>query len=174
MRLQSVAAILEALNYADVRALVVGGLAVNAHGYLRFTQDADLAVQLDPGNIERAFRALATLGYEPRVPISAAQFSDPAMRESWVREKGMKVLQFASDRHRETPIDIFVVEPFDFDLEFGRSLSDFVELPGHKPVLARYVNISTLIAMKEAVGRPQDLDDAKHLRWIQEEGNEKA
>ncbi len=104
MKLQSVAAILKALNEAEVRALVVGGLAVNAHGYLRFTKDADLAIQLDPANIERAFRALATLGYQPRVPISAAQFSIPAMRESWIRDKGMKVLQFASDAHRETQL----------------------------------------------------------------------
>jgi len=33
MKLSSVAAILHSLNEAQVRALVVGGLAVNAHGY---------------------------------------------------------------------------------------------------------------------------------------------
>ncbi|MDQ3198691.1 MAG: hypothetical protein M3Q46_05810 [Verrucomicrobiota bacterium] len=54
MKLASVATILDALNTAEVRALVVGGLAVNAHGYLRFTKDADLAVDLVPENIERA------------------------------------------------------------------------------------------------------------------------
>ena len=70
MKLTSVAMILKALNQAGVRALVVGGLAVNAHGYLRFTNDADFAVELLPENIERAFRALASLGYQPRVPIT--------------------------------------------------------------------------------------------------------
>src|SRR5438477_10007848 len=103
--------ILQALNDAGVRALVVGGLAVNAHGYLRFTNDADLAVELVPENIVRAFAALASLGYQPRVPITATQFADPALRASWIRDKGMKVLQFASDAHRETPIDVFVIEP---------------------------------------------------------------
>jgi hypothetical protein len=29
----------------------------------------------------------------------------------------MKVLQFASDAHRETPVDLFVIEPFDFNEE---------------------------------------------------------
>src|SRR5215203_3441926 len=108
MKLSSVAAILRALNAAHVRALVVGGLAVNAHGYIRFTKDADLAVELVPENIERTFAALAELGYQPRVPITATQFADPSLRQRWIREKEMKVLQFASDAHRETPIDVFV------------------------------------------------------------------
>ncbi|MGH7935864.1 MAG: nucleotidyl transferase AbiEii/AbiGii toxin family protein [Chthoniobacterales bacterium] len=161
--------ILRALNDASVRALVVDGLAVNAHGYLRFTKDADLAIELVPENIQRAFRALATLGYQPRVPITAAQFADPILRESWVREKGMKVLQFYSDAHRETPIDVFVIEPFNFEKEYPRAMSGAVELQDQSPVVARYVAIPALIAMKQAVGRPQDLDDVQHLRWIQEE-----
>lgn len=169
MKLTSVAVILSALNEAGVRALVVGGLAVNAHGYLRFTKDADLAVELVPENINRAFLGLARLGYQPRVPITAAQFADPALRASWIRDKGMKVLQFASDAHRETPIDIFVIEPFDFEEEFGRATAGLIEISGQAPVLARYVAIPTLIAMKQAVGRPQDLDDIQHLLWIEEE-----
>ncbi len=44
-----------------------------------------------------------------------------------------------------------------------------VEIPGETPVVARYVTIPALIAMKQAVGRPQDLDDIQHLRWIEEE-----
>lgn len=172
MKLASVAMILKALNDAGVRALVVGGLAVNAHGYLRFTKDADLAVELVPDNINRAFQALAKLGYQPRVPITASQFADPAMRASWIRDKGMKVLQFASDAHRETPIDVFVIEPFNFDEEYQRAFSGMVEIPEQAPVLARYVAIPALIAMKEAAGRPQDLDDIQHLRWIQEEREE--
>lgn len=161
--------ILQVLNDTSVRVLVVGGLAVNAHGYLRFTKDADLAVELVPENIERAFRALAILGYHPRVPITAAQFADPVLRESWIREKGMKVLQFYSDSHRETPIDVFVIEPFNFEEEYQRAFSGTVEIPGQPPVVARYVAIPALIAMKQAVGRPQDLDDIHHLRWIEEE-----
>lgn len=169
MKLSSVAAVLEALERENVRAIVVGGLAVNAHGYLRFTKDADLAVELVPDNIERAFRALASIGYRPHAPITAAQFADPAVRASLIRDKEMKILQFWSDAHRETPVDIFVIEPFDFATEYAAALSDLVETPGRPSVVARYVRIATLIAMKESVGRPLDLDDAQHLRWIQEE-----
>jgi len=172
MKLSSIAAILRALNAAQVRALVVGGLAVNAHGYLRFTKDADLAVELVPDNIARTFAALAELGYQPRVPITAAQFADPALRERWIREKEMKVLQFASDLHRETPIDVFVIEPFNFDEEYKQAFSAPVAVAGEEPTVARYIAIPALIKMKEAVGRTQDLEDVRHLRWIEEERRE--
>ena len=32
-----------------MRYLVAGGLAVNAHGYLRLTRDVDIVLQLGPG-----------------------------------------------------------------------------------------------------------------------------
>lgn len=42
MEKNSVEAIVGALNEAGVRYLIVGGMAVVAHGYLRFTADLDL------------------------------------------------------------------------------------------------------------------------------------
>ncbi len=159
MRLTSFDALAAALDKAGVRYLVAGGLAVNAHGYLRFTNDVDLVVQLDPANIAAAFTALEALGYKPIVPVSAAQLADPALREIWTREKGMQVLQFWSEVHRETPIDIFVSEPFPFDEEYRRAL---VKQLG--AVQVRFTSLLTLIRMKEAVGRQQDRIDVEHLR----------
>jgi hypothetical protein len=34
-----------------------------------------------------------------------------------VPEKGMRVINFASDQHRETPLDVFATEPFEFSAE---------------------------------------------------------
>ena len=122
MKLASFDALVKALDDAHVRYLVAGGLAVNAHGLLRFTKDVDLVIQLAPGNIERAFAALGALGYRPIVPVQASQLADRATREGWIREKGMQVLQFWSDGHPETPVDVFVAEPFAFDEEYRRAL----------------------------------------------------
>ncbi len=143
------------------------GLAVNAHGYLRFTKDLDVVVQLIPDNIFRAFAALQGLGYRPLVPITAAQFADAGLRESWVREKGMRVLQFWSDAHRETPIDMFVSEPFRFDEEYEHAL----EKPLHGSIMVRFVSIPALIRMKQEAGRPQDLTDIQHLSMLQGKDN---
>ena len=159
MKFASFDALVSALDRAQVRYLVAGGLAVNAHGVLRFTKDVDLVVQLVPENIGRAFEALAGLGYRPNVPVTAALFSDAPTRERWIREKGMQVLQFWSDAHRETPVDLFVVEPFDFDAEYRDALV--------KPLAdvdVRFVTIPTLIRMKESANRPQDRIDIEQLR----------
>ena len=162
MKVASFDALVSALQRAQVRYLIAGGLAVNAHGYLRFTKDVDIVLQLVPDNIERAFLALETLGYRPRVPIQASQFADRALRESWIRDKGMQVLQFWCDAHKETPVDLFVTEPFDFDAESARALI--------KPlgsVQVQFVSIPTLIRMKELAGRPQDTIDIDQLRMRQ-------
>lgn len=160
MKLASFEAIVRALNGANVRYLIAGGLAVNAHGYLRFTKDADVVLDLLPDNVERALAALAELGYRPAVPVAARQFADPVQRERWVREKGMQVFQLWSDEHRETPIDLFAQEPFDFGEEYERALVK----PLYGNVEVRFVSIPTLIRMKETAGREQDLLDIKHLR----------
>ena len=68
MQKQSVETILGALNRARVRYLVVGGLAVVAHGYVRFTADLDLVLDPERESLRRAIYALTALGYRPRAP----------------------------------------------------------------------------------------------------------
>jgi hypothetical protein len=160
MKLASFDALVRALEEGGVRYLVAGGLAVNAHGYIRFTKDVDLVVQLIPDNISSMFSALSKLGYRPAVPITAAQFADLNLRNKWIQEKGMQVLQFWSDAHRETPIDVFVSEPFPFDEEYERALIK----PLYSTTEVRFVTIPTLIRMKELAGRAQDHVDIEHLR----------
>ncbi len=160
MRSESGRKIFEALVQANVRFLVVGGLAVNVHGLLRMTLDIDLVIQLDPGNIGRTFDALDSVGYRPIVPVSAVDFGDAATRETWVRDKNMRVLRFSSDEHWQTPVDVFVAEPFPFDEEYDQAAVR--NLSGIGGI--RVVSLPTLMRMKEAAGRPQDLADLDNLR----------
>ncbi len=160
MKLASFEAVIRGLNDAGVQYLVAGGLAVNAHGYLRFTKDADMILRLTPVNIKRAFAALATLGYRPLIPVTPDQFADEPTREGWIRDKGMQVLQLWSDEHRETPIDIFVREPFEFEVEYARALIK----PLYARLEVRFVALPALIKMKEEAGREQDRVDLEHLR----------
>jgi hypothetical protein len=160
VKVSSFQGIARALQDAGVRYLVAGGLAVNVHGYLRFTKDVDLVVQLESDNILRALAALGALGYRPTIPVRAEQFADPAQRETWARDKGMQVFQLWSDQHRETPIDIFVTEPFAFDQEYAQALVK----PLHDDLSVPFVTIPTLIRMKQLADRPQDRIDIEHLR----------
>lgn len=167
MKLVYVRDILGALNSAGVRYLVAGGMAVNAHGYLRLTQDLDLVLQLTSSNILTAFDVLQTLGYRPLVPVTGQQFADVATRQVWIREKGMQVLNFFCSTRPETTLDIFVTEPFQFDEEYENATRG--ELTPQ--LVVPFVTIPTLIKMKRVAGRPKDLDDIEHLQWILMEGN---
>ncbi|MDQ6623770.1 MAG: hypothetical protein M3Y86_09860 [Verrucomicrobiota bacterium] len=154
--------IVTALNEADVSFLLVGGLAVVEHGYGRNTFAVDLVVRLTPDSVVRAFAALARIGYQPKVPITPEEFAHPEKRRHLIEEKGMKVLNFWSDQHRETPLDIFVTEPFDFMSEYRQSEEREVA-PG---VVVRVVSLQTLFAMKREANRPKDLADLDELSLL--------
>jgi hypothetical protein len=83
MRLADVEAILRALTDADVGYLIVGGLAVVAHGYVRATLAVDIVLNLERENALRAMNALEQIGYRPFAPVQAAEFADPAKRKIW-------------------------------------------------------------------------------------------
>jgi len=166
MRYNSIEAVFDSLNRESVRFLVVGGLAVNAYGYGRATFDIDLVIDFHPDNVAALFRALVRLGFHPLVPIDEADFGDPIVRRRLNREKGMVVLPFHSDAHRETPLDVFAQMPFDFDEEWEKAMVEELG-PGIRiPIVA----LDTLLEMKQRVGRPKDLDDVDNLRRLTGEG----
>jgi len=163
MEVRSVEAIFSALNAADVKYLLVGGLAVNAYGYERLTRDVDLVIGLEPENIIRGLRALLGLGYRMSIPVTPEQFADPGNRDAWRNEKNMTVLRLWSDFHGRTPIDIFVYEPFHFAQEYTVARWEQIGDELKTPVVRR----ETLIAMKRSAARPQDLADIAELEKIE-------
>ena len=165
MKLDDLTSVIGALEEAGARYLVVGGVAVNAHGHMRATRDLDLVIQLERRNIERAVAALRGLGYRPMVPVDIDDLADAELRRVWREERNMEVFSLVSDEHRQTPVDVFVSEPFDFDGAYRHSLEGELEAG----VKMRFVALGTLIAMKEATGRARDRADAAELRAIREQ-----
>lgn len=153
--------ILDALNRAGVRYLVVGGVAVVLHGYLRTTADLDLIIQLERDNVLRAIRALQAHHYRPRAPVSAEEFAEHQVREQWIREKGLAVFTLWSPAHPTLEIDLFASEPFDFDAVYARAL----HVPLEKTE-ATVIALEDLIALKRGVGRPRDLEDIAVLQLL--------
>jgi hypothetical protein len=164
MKLEHVISVVNTLDRAGVRYLVVGGLAVNAHGLVRYTNDLDLVIGLQQANIRLGLDALASIGYRPRIPVTNEEFADAGLRARWRAEKGMVVLNLWNEARRETPIDVFVEEPFDFEAEHRSAcrmpLAEGLEVP--------FVRLNTLLRMKQSAGRPQDLQDIIELRRIEE------
>ena len=121
MEVRSIETIVRALNAAKVQYLIVGGLAVNAHGFVRLTRDVDIVLGLEPENAARGLDALLQAGWQLAIPKSQRLLPMQRHRERWRTEKNMIVLKFWSDEHRRTPVDIFVYEPFDFAAEFSQA-----------------------------------------------------
>ena len=134
----------ELLNVNDVRYLVIGGYAVNFHGYPRYTKDLDFWIWLNEKNIDNLLTVLQAFGFGA-MGLSKEDFNDPN-----------NVIQLGYEPYR---IDILVsVEGLVFEQCFEhRSVSDF------EGTLLNYLNIDDLIKAKLNAARPQDLADADKL-----------
>jgi hypothetical protein len=68
-----VSRLLAALESENVRYAVVGAAALNLHGLARFTDDLDLFIAPEAGNVERLKRALASVFIDPTISEISAE-----------------------------------------------------------------------------------------------------
>lgn len=156
--------VFKALDDADADFVLVGGLAVIMHGHLRGTRDIDLVIGLSPDNCRKALLALEGLGLRPRLPVALSDFADPRLREDWITRRNMQVFQLWDPTNIERSVDLFVREPIDVSQMLAEAV--VMDLDG---VPIPVASIRHLIRLKQAAGRPQDLDDIQALREIAQE-----
>ena len=143
--------ILRVLDEHGVDYVLIGGLAVQTHGHVRTTNDADLIPAPDPANLERLAVALRSLdarvlnpGHEDAV-VDARMLPEATLWQFATRDGGIDVMH-------EVPGG----RPYD-------ELSDRalrVRLGG---IDVPVVDLDDLIQMKLARGRPVDLADVAAL-----------
>jgi hypothetical protein len=146
-------ALLSALHQHDIRFVVIGGVAVGAHGYARGTEDLDLVPDPDPENLKRLVEALEKL--ESTLPTVGGRSFDPASDAGVVRRGG----NVTADT-RFGGLD--VVQRARGVPGYSQLAEDAVEseLLG-VPVLV--CSLARLREMKEAQGRAQDRADLENL-----------
>lgn len=165
MEKRSTELIIRALNEGRVQYLVVGGLAVVAHGYVRFTADLDLMLAMDASNLAASIAALKKLNYRPRAPVPLDEFADADTRRKWIDEKGLTDFSLYSPDHPATEIDLFVDPPLAFAEAYSRAAS--MELaPG---LAATICSLPDLIDLKLGAGRPRDKEDIAELERLHRE-----
>lgn len=144
--------LLERLVGAEIRFVVVGGLAVNAWGYLRGTQDVDIVPDPDPVNLERLALLLESLG--GRVEVAEGKLGPSAIRT--FLKAGERTLVDTEIG----PLD--VLQGLPQVLTFARLDADAtgVDLGG---VSVRVCSLDALLQMKRASSRPRDRDDVEAL-----------
>lgn len=150
--------LLEELRSGQVDFIVVGGLAVGAHGHPRATNDIDIVPDPEPANLERLAAVLDRLDYqvmgvEDFDPEEVVQPDFDGLRGggSWVlltKFGRLDILQ-----HLEPSVDYqLLAEAAIEDEVFG--------------VAVTFCGYEHLIEMKRAAGRPQDLLDIERLEQI--------
>ena len=151
----------EEFEKAKIRYIVVGGVAVVLHGYLRATADLDLMISLDARNLQKFLALVKKLGYKPRVPVALSDFASPEKRKEWIEQKGMIVFSLIHPEHMTHLLDVFVDHPIDFEEAFKRRKRISTDKG-----LVSVACIEDLIALKKKAGRPQDDEDIRALKNI--------
>ena len=153
--------IFAALNAGRVKYLVVGGVAAILHGFIRTTNDVDVAVELEIGNLQRLERTMAKAGFAPRIPDPVTGLADPKTRDLWTRRRNMQVFSYTETKKPFRVVDVMVRPMADFERRYAQRMQA-VRRGVRIPVLP----IDALIRMKRLAGRPQDLEDVAYLEAI--------
>lgn len=153
--------VLRALTQAEVRFVVVGGVAVTLHGHMRATVDLDIVLDLVTENITRALAALTDLGLIPRLPVAVTDFADSEIRRHWVQERNLMVFSLYDPTNPLLEVDLFAAPPI-AHAELSKDASS-VSLNDIDVLIASRAH---LIEMKQLAGRPQDLADIAALEAL--------
>lgn len=143
---------IELLNEHKVKYLIIGGYAVNFHGYPRYTKDIDFWLWMTKPNIKKLIKAIQEFGFGG-LNLEIEDFMTPE-----------NIIQLGYEPYR---IDILVdVEGIDFEECYERRTE--AELDGTK---VKFLSLRDLITAKKKAGRLQDLADAEQLEKLEKKKN---
>ena len=149
---EEVRGFIEAANRAGVRMLMVGGGAVNWHGYKRHSADVDFWLQRTESNLTKLIEALRIIGYElDRFPS--------------VVEEGLRNVSLKFSPH---DLDVELITRFDVGKSFDEAYASSIRVtrpdsPLHYWQVLAY---DDLVTSKVKAGRPKDLLDIQELQRI--------
>ncbi len=155
------AELLGTLSQHNVDFVLVGGMAVQLHGYMRMTYDIDLVLAMNDENLNRFINVAKNLGFSPVNPVAIESLKDADQIERWHREKGMLTFALREPTLAGSVIDV-LIRP---EVSFDNLLVDAVdgELFGRKIKVA---SIDHLLIMKRIANRPKDQLDIIALEKI--------
>ena len=148
--------ILQVLTAWRVPFVVVGGHAVNFHGYLRATEDTDLLWIRSPATEAALLQALQDVGAKyigAEIDPATGVERTHAVTAAFVRAERLMMLCT-----RAGFVDLFDDVPGFPDVSVAAVHEAAVELDG-----VRYASLEWLRKLKQAAGRPKDMLDLENL-----------
>ena len=138
---------LKCLNKAGVDYIMVGGWAVNMHGYIRATIDLDIWIMADCANARKVYAALLDFG----APIADIAPEDFAI-DGTIFQIGV------------APCRIDIINKID-GLTYADA-SPRAVMKNIDGIPVRILSLEDLVANKRASGRTKDLADAEILEGL--------
>ena len=160
--MKSIPDILRALTDAKVQFVLVGGFAVQLHGFVRTTLDLDLVLAMDEANLTLFIEVAKQFELAPVIPVSIDSLKNAKQIDQWHKEKGMLAFALREPQVSGSVIDVLVRPEVTFDaLQVGAAT---VDLFGRSVKVA---SIEHLLFMKRIANRPKDRIDVEALEKIQ-------
>jgi hypothetical protein len=152
--------VLRAFQKAKVKYVIVGGIAINLHGFLRSTADIDILVEMSNENLKKVVMILKKKGYRVKQPVDPMGIADRRTRLDWIQNKHMKAFNFYKDTELKE-VDIIIDTPISYEVAKKNKVGFKTDI-GFLPV----ISIDDLIKMKKKAGRPADKIDVGQLKQI--------
>jgi predicted nucleotidyltransferase len=148
-------ALLGRLADAAVDFVVIGGIAVVAHGHIRTTRDLDITYSTDQPNLDALGRALIELDARLRGVTEVVPFMPDG--------RTLRSAELLTLETSEGALDLLAAPPGAPPYDELKGRAEAVEVDGSEVLVA---SIDDLVAMKRATGRPRDLEDIEALEAI--------
>lgn len=148
------------LTEAGIEFIVIGGVAVGVHGFIRATKDLDIVPSDDIENLRRLASLFAEIDAQHvgLGDFDASEFPYDPTDPSELAQGGNFRLET-----RLGPIDVMQwVEGIETDPAYRELASQAVPV-SFRGTQIKVCSLDHLLAMKRAAGRPQDLEDLRRL-----------
>jgi hypothetical protein len=146
---------LQGLSKADVRFVVVGGVAAAAHGSAHVTNDLDVCYDTVPDNIARLAALLAKWDAYPRGVEQGLPF--------FMDERQLRTTPLMTLTTREGNLD--VLDRVAGVGDYAKALEQSVEFEAFGVRFAT-LDLPALIKVKRAAGRPRDMAQLPELEAL--------
>ena len=140
--------LLAKLARAEVKFIIVGGVAVALNGFVRTTEDVDILLETSLENVTKLLDALKGFGEGHARELCQADFTES--------EGAVRIIE-------DFPLNVFTITR-------GKRYADLVastQTTRIDDIDVRYLNAEALIALKEYCQRDQDRIDVSALRSLQ-------
>ena len=144
--------LIKGLKKEKINYMIVGGYAVNFHGFSRNTVDIDLIIKFSLANLKKVEKFLKGAGMVSRLPVDAISIFK--FREEYIKNRNLIAWNFYNQNDPTEQVDILI----------NHDISDF---KAEKFKVAQFefkvICKEDLIKMKKKSGRDKDLLDIKEL-----------